>query len=505
MLNSQINIASPISIKTAGLSKTIPRCSQLAPATCAEFYAMAGFSPASGGFFVASNDGVHADHLVIDGNRTARLTSKAAASCRQGITNQLGINIIWGSNSSSFTNSVSRNALCGSALEISARSAIVIENNTFASNGFHNRKFLWSDGITVGDAASSVFRGNLIVDSTDVDLIFGGCQSCEITGNTIIHTGSYAASAFAAIVVHAWPNGGTSGNYTGSEFSGNLVDCGGNRGCGFGITIGAGTWYKSTNIYGAVLHANSVRNAEVGFNIDPASTTGRFDVKIYNNPTTDSGGVFPTLCGTKTVLTNYNITPSSSAHIDRSLDAVPASAYGNMSWDQGCIPNYGGVATAFAMHEGTTLSAGQCKPFGGTALCMQTDSDYVLKNGTAVLWATSFAPGFSIPPGPPTRGKNCPACFGSFETNGNLILSNPSGAGAYWASRTAGNPWAAIMVSATQPYLTMLSRSGGILWTGASRLATQLVPVPPNAPPSTRAVEASDFARWMALRMQRPR
>ncbi len=234
VLSSQINISSPIHIRTAGLPKTAPRCSDLAAGRCAEFQAMAGFTPPSEGFFVASGDGVHIDHIVVDGNRLARLTSKAAASCQDATTNQLGVNIIWGSNSSSFTNSSSRNTVCGSALEVTARSAVVIENNTFASNGFHNRKFLWSDGITVWDAASSVFRGNFIVDSTDVDLIFGGCQSCQITGNTITHNGSYAGSAFAAIVVHAWPNGETSGNYTGSEFSENLVDCGINRSCGFG-------------------------------------------------------------------------------------------------------------------------------------------------------------------------------------------------------------------------------------------------------------------------------
>src|SRR5690606_25695805 len=128
---------------------------------------------------------------------------------------------------------------------------------------------LWSDGLTVLDAADSHFLRNQFHDNTDIDLIFGGCPRCLIQHNVVTHSADPAGGAFAAIMIQKWPT--TSGNYADVDVSNNRVDCGPNRTCGSGLYIGSESWYEGTP-YGTktpgavsgVIHHNTIVNAQNG-------------------------------------------------------------------------------------------------------------------------------------------------------------------------------------------------------------------------------------------------
>jgi hypothetical protein len=335
-IGSQIRITKPMTLRTSGLSETDIRCSSRSPSLCAELYALPAFRDRHGLLYVDQN-GSAIDHIVIDGNKDGRagIPGGAAADCAAGDTER-GRSVYWAANKSSITNSVIKNALCGTGLGIGRNSNVSVISNTIISNGTHDRRMMWADGITAYDLSDATFRNNLISDNTDIDFVLGGCRNCSIIENSITHSRGFPSSSFAALVIHAWPD--TTGDYTGTAFSRNSIDCGPEKRCGFGISVGAGAWYQSTTIVGAAVHDNTIVNAQMGFNIDPASTRN-FQVEVYNNVVADSGGVTHTGCDIRVITSGYNITPASTGRIVRTRDKIPASAYGGLSWLAGCIPN----------------------------------------------------------------------------------------------------------------------------------------------------------------------
>ncbi len=98
-------------------------------------------------------------------------------------------------------------------------------------------------------------------------------------------------------MLQAFPS--TTGNYTGTIVSGNRIDCGRARLCGYGIMIGANPWKAGENprypgaMFGGRITGNSVSNALIGINID--SPTG--PTEIYGNQVQSSGGRYKSDCG----------------------------------------------------------------------------------------------------------------------------------------------------------------------------------------------------------------
>src|SRR5262249_47039606 len=159
------------------------------------------------------------------------------------------------------SNSVSENALCGTALEYGGGSNVVFSSNTFSNNGVHQNA-LWSDGLTIGLLSNSNVTNNFFQDNTDVDLIFGSCQNCIIQNNQVRHSGAVTQGSFAALMIQAWPP--NIGNYSGSDISKNQISC--NSACGFGLLIGGDPWYP-VNIVGGFYHDNVIIGAQQGFTI----------------------------------------------------------------------------------------------------------------------------------------------------------------------------------------------------------------------------------------------
>lgn len=344
---SQIRIGKPLTLRTQGKTVSSPKC-QTSDPSCAELVTSPLFGtntvPADRNRnFVAlfSGSDITVNHIIFNGNRANRLNTHAAAACA-AVTNADGKWLVRSesTSNSTFAGNVVKNALCGSGWEFSyvgkdvAQSVLFI-NNTSAYNGDHGKRNMWSDGFTVHDAKNMRFEGNTVVNGTDVDVVFGGCQNCIIRNNTIMHNDEFPRSSFAALVLHAWP--GTSGNYTGTTVDHNTIDCGLHFGCGFGLSYGAHAWYVTPS-FGGSIHDNVIAHAQQGINIDGDDGKPIHDVAIYNNTVHDTAGYTLTNCGRKET-SDYNLQRSDYSNtIDRSADTMRAS-YTNMSW-RGCIPNF---------------------------------------------------------------------------------------------------------------------------------------------------------------------
>lgn len=320
-----VEIKRSLSIGTSGTDTTLSaNCETVA---CAEFSADRDVYGLTG-FILVDSDDVHFDRLVIDGNRSQRMASRAADACRAG-NNAYGYNISFHGNRNQITNSIFKNALCATGIYISGVSYL-IQGNSVQRNGEHNISNMWSDGMTIGEMSQSKVLNNTFIDNTDVDLIFGACADCEIQNNKIIHGDSFATSSFAGLMIQAWPSGGTSGNYTHSDISGNSINCSAGKRCGFGLYVGASAWYKA-NIYGGRVHDNNIAGAQQGLAIDQVH-----DMEIYNNGVSGSGGTFLTSCGQKN-LSAFVLTPGTV--VDQSSDLLDQRNFLHFSVE-GCIPNW---------------------------------------------------------------------------------------------------------------------------------------------------------------------
>ncbi len=326
-MDHQVQIsARPITLRSEGKNESMPKCAT-DNHDCAELKASTSFADTIGILRMLS-PGTRVDHIVVNGNKVERRSTASGQSCSAG-SNQYGYNIQMGCNDCGLTNSVTKNALCGTGAEVSGvRSNIRVWRNTIAFNGVHNLQGLWADGLTVHDAQNSTFTENEAVDNTDIDIIFGGCTDCAIQNNTIWHTAAFEGSTFAGLMIHAWTT--TSGNYTGTVTSGNAIDCGPQRQCGIGLYIGSDAWYD-TDTFGGSVHDNTVANAQFGLLIDDAR-----NMEVYNNPVTNSGTTTMASCGLKNTH-DYGI-GQDSVNIDTSLD-TRNTIYQSVDFDF-CIPNW---------------------------------------------------------------------------------------------------------------------------------------------------------------------
>jgi len=326
-LDGHVSIASaPITLRTEGTDMTQPRCARVNH-SCAELMASTSFGD-TGGILQVSAAGSVVDHIVLNGNKTARAATASGLQCAS-YNNAYGHNMRLLCSQCTLSNSVSQNSLCGTGCEVAGvGSQVLVWRNIIADNGVHDQEGMWADGVTVHDYADSTFTENEFVDNTDVDFIFGGCQRCIIQDNVLWHTTAFAGSSFAALMLHAWPS--TSGNFTGSDTSRNQIDCGSDWRCGIGLYLGSDAWYI-TDVFGGAVHHNVVINGAQGLAIDDAH-----DMAVFTNPVSNPAASVDCSCGTQAT-TAYG-QGTTTVSIDTSRDTL-SSTYTNQDWD-GCIPNW---------------------------------------------------------------------------------------------------------------------------------------------------------------------
>ncbi len=322
----------PVTLRTQGRSFSDPRCAEDG-SDCAVLRALPSFGDELGLVRLLAS-GSRVDHLVIDGNKENRWQTPSGQQCRSG-NNRFGHNVQMPCDGCSFTNSVTKNTLCGTGLEVAGlRTGVVVWRNLAAHNGIHDEQGLWADGITVHDAVESSFTDNEFVDNTDVDFVFGGCHRCTIQGNVFSHSADFQGSSFTALMVHAWSDDQgtnlTSGDFTDTGITDNLVDCGPSHQCGFGLYLGSDAWYIA-DVFGGEVFRNEVRNAQLGLLLDDVH-----DTRVYDNRVSGTRGWTRGSCGRRTTW-DY-VMGNRTANVDTSRDLL-GSVFHSDDWDH-CIPNW---------------------------------------------------------------------------------------------------------------------------------------------------------------------
>ena len=269
------------------------------------------------------------DHLAIEGGKSDPSRDDGTSCAGAGRPSMGGIAVT--APGVAIRDSVITQVACYTAVQADAGvSGFRFERNLVQGNGTHDHRAMWADGLTVIDGADDVIRGNTFRDNTDVQLVLGGCRDCSIADNRIENSGEPAGASFAGLLVHAWPQ--TSGDYRGTIITGNTIDCGPARLCGFGLGVGGRAWYVSPTS-GGLIAGNSVSRAQVGINVDDA--TG--PVAMERNTVALSGGPVRSRCGLG-FAGPVNISARSRPFVDATAGVtMPAEGVTDRSF-AGCLP-----------------------------------------------------------------------------------------------------------------------------------------------------------------------
>jgi hypothetical protein len=297
-MDNQIQISRPITLRTQGTAGVAERCLG-GSLPCATLFAAPNFFVREGILAIRDTSAVNLDHVILDGNRSARIGSAAHDQCKAN-QNRWGFNAVaTGCTNCSFTFSASVSALCGTGLEWSGDNAR-IANSAFQANGDHYTPNTWADGLTIHQSNGAVVADNQFIDNSDIGLILGGGQNARVERNLILQQGMYA---FAGFMLDNF-NGGTPGDFSGTVISGNTVIC---DLCTFGMNLGPHPWYLSRNIVGGTVAGNTVRGGFIGVNVDGAGVPEN-PIAIFQN---DFGPPRPPVSSRCGIATRFNVSPDS--------------------------------------------------------------------------------------------------------------------------------------------------------------------------------------------------
>lgn len=317
----QVVVATPLTIRTAGSAGTSLSCA-LTPDACATFVAAPDFREPWGLILITSTNNASLEHIVIDGDRQARIGSPSARACLDG-RNTFGFNAsVLYCGHCGVADVVSRNALCGTGMAWVGANA-TIQNSTFQANGDGVRNSLWADGLTVIYAPQSEISGNRFIDNTDVALIVGYGVASRIERNVVTQR---TQASFAGLMLHNFSSNdlSTGGDFRGAVVAHNTIDCGPQL-CVFGIQVGPRPWNAKLIIVGGELHDNEVRGAKIGINVDGAGVF-RAPVAIHGNlVSAASEGEYFADCARPIAAGSINISPTSV--VDRGNENSPTGAY----------------------------------------------------------------------------------------------------------------------------------------------------------------------------------
>jgi hypothetical protein len=306
-LGAVVTIGHAMTLTTTG-TQNAASCLDYATLPCAVFRADAQTAPNGARGFVrlgtlqTAVSNVTLDHVVIDGNRGARLQGAPATACAQG-NNGEGISA--GANCANCTLShmASARAICGTGMEWDG-DGITVKDSWFVFNGDHNTQNMWSDGLTIHKSNSGVVDACTFIDNSDVDLISGGGTNAKYTNNTVEQL---QQSSFAGIMLDNF-NSGALGDHTGAVVTNNLVAC--PVACHFGIELGPHPWYASPNIIGGSVSNNTVVGGYIQINAQGTGTQAQPTVITQNTlGATPSSAVFT--CGSVGGLSPLNVATDS--------------------------------------------------------------------------------------------------------------------------------------------------------------------------------------------------
>jgi hypothetical protein len=309
-VSTVVTIQKPMTLTTTGAMGAAVSCLDYNAPKCAVLRAAADTQPSQQGTrgflrlgpLATQASNIVLDHILVDGNREARLGSPAATQCAMG-NNGDGISIGANCKDCKVLGVASARALCGSGLEWDG-DGITVKNSSFFANGDHNTQNMWSDGLTIHKSDGAVVEGCSFIDNSDVGFISGGGLNAVYQQN---YAGQFNQSSFAALMLDNF-NSPALGDFTGAVLQNNTVVCA--TPCHFGIEVGPHPWYPSPNIIGGAVTGNTVMGAYIEINAQGAGTAQSPTV-IANNIVGPVPAGAPFNCGTVNGLTPFNVSPES--------------------------------------------------------------------------------------------------------------------------------------------------------------------------------------------------
>ena len=300
-----INLStSNVVITTRGLRGTNQTCVD-GGGNCAVFFAAPNFSDAALLTVVAGTQSTVLDHVIFDGNRSARLAI-ASSACTSG----LGRNVLmYDATNSAVISSGFYRALCGTsfgaALMPTPSQNFTVTANVFAQNGNHS--VYWSDGLTIGLIANSNITNNIFSDNSDVSLILGGASGSQISGNTFAQPTQGIYAAFMLTNWTAYPGvTGQWADFRGLSVSQNTFNLGSNA--DIAIEIGVLPWstiaISDTRTIGGSFTGNYIYTQKQGINVSGGGSPD-YPVFIEGNSLVSAGAqLYGGLVATETSLMN---------------------------------------------------------------------------------------------------------------------------------------------------------------------------------------------------------
>ena len=289
---------------------------------CPTLLALPGCCESGGLFRVA--DGVAnvvVNHVLLDGNREARLTTPASAACISGDRSVAYNAHTGGCVNCSFSYFGSTRALCGTGFEYTGDSCSFYRC-AFVANGNHMDK-RWSDGLTLLSCPHGRVIENTFEDNSDVNFIMGCGTGTVVAYNTVtMHPGS---ACFAGFMMDNF-DGGTCGDYTGAVITNTSIDCGVQQ-CDFGVDLGPHAWYPSANIVAGTVDHVTITGAKQGVQVGGAGSAA-VPIVLTNLAVGPVPASAEFLCGTRST-SRLNIAPGS--YVDRGGQTDPPAT--NVEWD----------------------------------------------------------------------------------------------------------------------------------------------------------------------------
>lgn len=298
-VDSQLVIPRSMTIRTQGTTGSTVRC--LAGTDCAAIAAGPHFYAQNGMVFASRVTSFAMDHIILDGNRSGRITSSAAHVCRSG-GNRYGFNAaLYRCTNCRFTYSASINALCGTGLEWFGDGAY-IQNSLFMHNGDQG---IWADGLTLLLSDRATVSDNVFRENTDIGFIFGGGNNSIVSHNSVENRSVFAFAGmmmdnFGRAAIEDRP----AGLFYGTTFTGNYIDC---QRCSFGMNVGPLPWYPAPRLGGGTVAYNVIRGGHISLNVDGSGADPSSGVTVFGNalgPNIDQGiGCMPSAV--------FNLSPES--------------------------------------------------------------------------------------------------------------------------------------------------------------------------------------------------
>ena len=376
------------------------------------------------------------DHIVVDGRKSLR-GSRAREACKSNSSTERKIGPLSQTihlTDSKIIGSVFQNTPCGTAMEMAGITGkVTIARSTFKNNGDAE---LYSDGLTIHNAPNSKFFKNIFMDNADVDVVWGGCAGCTISGNRVVHTVPNTRGSFAGFMIHAFALS-SPGDYEGAIIKDNVVDCGPGRTCGAAFLFGSRGWYVANPTKGFKFYNNIATNAQTGFMIG-SDVEGVFGDNYASDTT---GNVkCPANNGAISAIEMrqmyaYEIGDDAKIKFDGEEIGMPyfaktnTSIIPNWTFKNGCVasnktpnqapavPATGAIAKEPKPAEARSFAAGQFltgtnpkKPSCSFKAIMQHDGNFVIYRGGSAIWQTK------------TNGN--PGAKALFQANGNFAVFN---------------------------------------------------------------------------------